>query len=281
VRSRVPASSANLGPGFDAIAVALNLYVEVTIELADEFAITSEGNGAGVFDDDQNLAAVVATSILGHSNFNLHVKSEIPVSRGLGSSAALALAAAGAAGATDPLRVAASIDGHAENAGASMLGGLVAAGVRDGEVAARSLVLDDVWRFVVVVPETQLKTADARRVLPSSVPLSDAVANLSALGLLLAGLANHEAFVPWSMDDTLHQPYRMELLDFARPLLECLRDAGARGSCWSGAGSSMLGLCEVAAAPHVAEAARQFLLARSEPGDVLVLEADRAGLVIL
>jgi homoserine kinase len=162
-----------------------------------------------------------------------------------------------------------------------MLGGLVAAGVRDSEVAARSLVLDDVWRFVVVVPETQLKTADARRVLPSSVPFSDAVANLSALGLLLAGLANHEAFVPWSMDDTLHQPYRMELLDFARPLLECLRDAGARGSCWSGAGSSMLGLCEVAAAPHVAEAARQFLLARSEPGDVLVLEADRAGLVIL
>ena len=85
-------------PGFDAIAVALNLYVEVTLELADEFALTSEGCGAGQFDGDEHLGAVVATSILGHTNYSLHVKSEIPVSRGLGSSAALALAAAGGRG---------------------------------------------------------------------------------------------------------------------------------------------------------------------------------------
>ncbi len=281
MRSRVPASSANLGPGFDAIAVALNLYVEVTLERADGFSITSEGCGAGLFDDAQHLAAVVATSVLGHSNFTLHVKSDIPVSRGLGSSAALALAAAAAAGAQDPLAVAARIDGHAENAGASMLGGLVAAGVHNGEVAARPLALDDAWRFVVVIPEAQLRTADARRVLPTSVPFGDAVANLSALGLLLAGLAHHEAFVPWSMQDTLHQPYRMALLDFAEPLLGRMRDAGARGACWSGAGSSMLGLCDVESAPHVADAAKQFLEARSEPGDVLVLEADRGGLVVL
>lgn len=281
MRSRVPASSANLGPGFDAVAVALDRYVEVSLELADEFSITSEGCGAGLYDDERHLAAVVATSVLGHSDFTLHVKSDIPVSRGLGSSAALALAAAAAAGATDPLAVAAAIDGHAENAGASMLGGLVAAGVRDGEVAARSLALDDAWRFVVVIPEAQLQTADARRVLPVSVPFEDAVANLTSLGLLLAGLAHHDTFVPWSMDDTLHQPYRAALLDFATPLLRCLRDAGARGACWSGAGSSMLGLCDVDSATHVADAARDFLAARSEPGEVLVLEADREGLVIL
>lgn len=281
MRSRVPASSANLGPGFDAIAVALNLYVEVTLELADEFTLTSEGCGAGQFDGDEHLGAVVATSILGHTNYSLHVKSEIPVSRGLGSSAALALAAAAAAGATDPLTIAAAIDGHVENAGASLMGGLVAAGARDGEVAVRSLTLDDAWRFVVVIPEVQLKTADARRVLPTSVPFDDAIANLSSLGLLLAGLAHHERFVPWSMDDVLHQPYRNDLLSFAQPLLECMRDAGARGSCWSGAGSSMLGLCEVDAAEHVADAARHFLVTRSEPGEVLVLEADRAGLVVL
>lgn len=126
--ARVPASSANLGPGFDCLAVALSLFLEVTLELSDEFAITSEGCGAGQFDDERNLGARVAADVLGHSNFALHVKSDIPLTRGLGSSAALAVAAAVAAGATDPLAVGARVDGHAENAAASLLGGLVVAG---------------------------------------------------------------------------------------------------------------------------------------------------------
>jgi len=136
--ARVPASSANLGPGFDALAVALTLYLEVTIEVADAFAITSEGFGAGQFDDERNLGARVAAEVLGHSNFVMHVKSEIPLSRGLGSSAALAVAAAVAAGATDPLAIGTRIDGHAENAAASLLGGLVVARSNDDGVVARS-----------------------------------------------------------------------------------------------------------------------------------------------
>ena len=78
--ARVPASSANLGPGFDSLAVALTLYLEVTLELADAFAISSEGCGAGLFDDESNLGARVAADVLGHSNFSMHVKSEIPLS---------------------------------------------------------------------------------------------------------------------------------------------------------------------------------------------------------
>ncbi len=101
--SRAPATSANLGPGFDTLAVALSLYVEVSLELADEFGISSDGCGAGLYDDENHLAARVARSVLGHSNFALHVSSSIPVSRGLGSSAALAVAAAAAAGSADPL----------------------------------------------------------------------------------------------------------------------------------------------------------------------------------
>jgi homoserine kinase len=88
--ARVPASSANLGPGFDSLAVALELYVEVTVELSDSFAITSEGFGAGLFDNEDHLAASVASSVLGHSKFTIHVNSEIPLSRGLGSSASMA-----------------------------------------------------------------------------------------------------------------------------------------------------------------------------------------------
>jgi homoserine kinase len=278
--ARVPASSANLGPGFDCLAVALALYLEVTVEPADTFTITSEGCGAGVFDDERNLGARVVADVLGHSNFSIHVKSEIPLSRGLGSSAALAVAAAVAAGAADPLAVSTSVEGHAENAAASLLGGLVVARAdsRDG-VVARPLALDYEWRFVVVIPDEELSTVGARRVLPERVPFADAVRNLSAMGLLLAGLADHDAFVDGAMDDYLHQPYRMGLLPFAEPLLATLREGGAAGSCWSGAGSTMLGLATTDKAEGVARAGRTFLHDQGVAGIVLVLEADRTGLV--
>jgi len=278
--ARVPASSANLGPGFDCLAVALTLYLEVSLELADDFAISSEGCGAGLFDDERNLGARIAADVLGHSNFSMHVKSEIPLTRGLGSSAALAVASAVAAGAGDPLAVSSQEEGHAENAAASLLGGLVVAGADVSEgVVARPLALDPEWRFVAVIPDEELSTVGARRVLPISVPFADAVRNLSAMGLLLAGLADHDAFVDGAMDDYLHQPYRMGLLPFAQPLLETLRESGAAGSCWSGAGSTMLGLAVADKAEGVASAARSFLHDQGVAGIVHVLEADRTGLV--
>src|ERR1019366_3173278 len=113
--ARVPASSANLGPGFDSLAVALDLYVEVSIDPADTLEVTSEGFGAGLFDNADHLAVRVAQSVLGHTNFKIHVNSQIPLSRGLGSSASLALAAAAAADADDALAAAAALDGHADN----------------------------------------------------------------------------------------------------------------------------------------------------------------------
>ncbi|MBW4029608.1 MAG: homoserine kinase [Acidobacteria bacterium] len=277
--ARVPASSANLGPGFDALAVALTRYVEVTVTVADHFSISSEGCGAGQFDDERHLGARVAARVLGHRNFAIHVNSEIPLSRGLGSSAALALAAAAAAGSSSSLTIACEVDGHAENAAASMYGGLVVAGVDDrGEVVARPLELDEGWRFVAVVPDEELSTVAARRVLPAQVPFTDAVRNVGAVAFLIAGLARRELFLAASMDDWLHQPYRMPLLPFASTLLGRLRAAGAAGSCWSGAGSTMLALCDGASSSSVATAARDFLVEHSIPGVVWELDADRRGL---
>jgi len=279
MRARVPASSANLGPGFDALAVALERYVEVRVELADEFSISSEGYGAGLYDSERHLGARVAAQVLGHQRFSIHVASEIPLSRGLGSSASLALAAAAAAGSVRALEIATEVDGHAENAAASLRGGLVVATASEREgIVARSLPLDARWRFVVVVPDHELPTADARRVLPSHVPFADAVHNVAAVALLMAGLANADDFVASSMDDCLHQPYRMALLPFAQPLLGRLREAGAAGSCWSGAGSTMLALCDDESAPTVQRAAQDFLGEHSVPGVVWCLDADRHGL---
>jgi len=106
--------------------------------------------------------------------------------------------------------------------------------VRDGGVVARALTLDEAWRFVVVIPDLELKTTDARHVLPQSVPFGRGI-QFELSRLLIAGLARHDMFVASSMDDALHQNYRMELVSFARPLLATLREAGALGSCWSGA----------------------------------------------
>ena len=142
MRARAPASSANLGPGFDCLAIALGLAVEVEIEPAARLTIHAEGEGAELPRDASHLAARVAASIIGHDRLEISVRSSIPVGRGLGSSAALAAAAAAAAGSPDPLGVAAAFDGHAENAAASVLGGLVAAALVDGRPVTCRLALD-------------------------------------------------------------------------------------------------------------------------------------------
>jgi homoserine kinase len=279
--ARAPASSANLGPGFDAVAVALGLYVEVSLRPRPQgLLVISEGEGSDLPTGVAHLAAQVATEVLGHDRIELHVRSDIPVARGLGSSAALAVAAAAAAGAEEPFRHAVGVDGHPENAAASALGGLVAAAVVDGHPIARRLSLDPSLRFVVVVPDLRLATSSARQVLAQSVPLEDAVFNLSRLGLLVAGLADHRQLVAGAGDDRLHQGPRSALFPEAPAIMAGLRQAGALTSCWSGAGPSLLGVCAEAEAGAVALAARELMSQLAVPGTVLELAPDLGGLQV-
>jgi len=280
VRARCPASSANLGPGFDALAVALALYVDVTVEPADGLSIDATGEGADLPRDATHLAARVVRDVLGHDNVRITVHSEIPVGRGLGSSAALAVAAAAAAGADAPLEIGTLVDGHPENAAASVLGGLVAASMVDGHGVAYPLALDEALCFVVVVPDRELKTAEARTALPAMVPHADAAANLSRMGLLVAGLADAEMLRPAATDDRLHQLYRAALFPEANDLMLGLVRAGALASCWSGAGPSVLGICTDESAPAVRDAGEQLLADLAVPGRVLDLDADRVGLLV-
>ncbi|SRR5579871_1878939 len=279
MRARAPASSANLGPGFDALALALGTYVEVTVAPAARLHIVAEGEGADLPMDGSHLAVRVAAGVVGHDRLAIEVRSEIPVGRGLGSSAALAAAAAAAAGAEDPLAVAAEVDGHPENAAASVLGGLVAATMIDGHPVAVPLPLDEALAFVVVIPDRQLPTKEARHALPAMVPHQDAAFNLGRMGLLVAGLADHAVLRPQATEDRLHQPQRTALYPEAPALLAGLREAGAVATCWSGAGPTILAICLRDAAPTVRDAGERLLGAVGLTGMARLLDPDRRGLI--
>lgn len=281
MRARVPASTSNIGPGFDVLGLALDLYVEVSVEEAERLTLTTEGEGSELSRDASHLAVKVASGIVGHDRLAIHVNSEIPLGRGLGSSAALVAATAAAAGADDPLGVAAASDGHAENAAASVLGGLVAATFIDGRPVARRLPLDAGLSFVVVVPDRELATKTARSLLGSTVPFADAVSNLGRMGLLIAGLGDRHALVPGAGLDRLHQDARSVLFPEAPLLLGRLREAGAVVSCWSGAGPSILGICtSEEATGWVIEAAHAALGECALPGRVHTLRPDVEGLIL-
>jgi homoserine kinase len=280
VKARAPASAANLGPGFDTLALALQLHVEVEVERATRFRITTEGEGADLPADASHLAVRVATEVVGHDRFALTVRSAIPPGRGLGSSAALAAAAAAAAGSRDPLSVAFRTDGHPENAAASVLGGLVTATVVDGRPVAEPMPLDPSLVCVVLVPDRVLPTEEARRVLSGEVPRVDATFNLGRMGVLLAGLADRRRLIRQATEDRLHQEARGVLFPEAAGLLAGLCDAGALASCWSGAGSGLLAFCDQSDGPRLRGAGERLLAQAGVGGRALLLRPDRQGLVV-
>ena len=279
MRARAPASSANLGPGFDTLAVALALYVEVEVEPADRLTVHVEGEG----DDlpaEESLAVRIATEVAGTDRLSIVVRSDIPVGRGLGSSASVAVAAAAAAGADDPLAIATAVDGHPENAAASVLGGLVAASLINGRPVVAPLALDPNLTFVALVPARPIATQRARQALAAQVTHADATFNLGRLALLIAGLADRRALVHEATDDRLHQVARQPLFPESTHLLAGLVDAGALAACWSGAGPTLLGICDVETASQVRDEGERLLRAVGVVGRAMVLAPDLHGLVV-
>ncbi len=282
MRARVPGSAANLGPGFDTLALALSVYVEVEIEPAGALTITSSGEGSDIPSNAEHLAARVAKDVVGHDRLAISVKSDIPLARGLGSSAALAVATAAAAGVDDPLALATRFEGHPENAAASVMGGLITATMVDDKPVATPLFLDPDLAFVVLVPDRTLSTKVAREALPSQVPLSDAAFNLGRLGWLIAALGDASGMKPEVMGDRLHQDHRAAaLFPESKDLMSALVGAGASAACWSGAGPTLLGLCIGADRGERVRSAGELAMKEAGiDGQALVIEPDMAGLQI-
>jgi homoserine kinase len=256
----VPASSANLGPGFDALAVALDRYLVAAAGPVGDRRVLPLGEGAGELPTgEDNLvwrALVAYCDRVGAPvpDVSLTVRNEIPLERGMGSSAAAAVAGValgrelvgGGARDADLVALAAELEGHPDNAAAAVLGGLVvvAAGT------PRRLEPSDTLRPVVCVPAQRQGTDEARALLPAQIPLADAAANGARAALVLAGLAGATAWDPAAMTDVLHEPARLAAMPQAGTLVGALRDAGI-GACLSGAGPSVLAVVPNAAGDHL------------------------------
>jgi homoserine kinase len=293
VRVRIPASSANLGPGFDALGLALALYNEVTLEDSDRVSVGVSGEGAGSLETGaDNVVArgvVMAFAAAGRSfrGATIHCQNRIPLARGLGSSAAAWVG--GLVGANALLggpfdrrtlvTLAARAEGHPDNVAAAILGGLtVSCSTPEGVVAVTLPVPSDL-RWVVLVPKVESPTREARAVLPDSVPRADAVFNVQRVSLFLAGLAaDRSDLLEPAMHDRLHEPYRLRLFPWMREVTAAAREAGALGCVLSGAGSAMLAAVRGAGEP-VARAMEGALRAAGVAGDAVSLSVDTAGTI--
>ncbi|MGI5976194.1 MAG: homoserine kinase [Candidatus Limivicinus sp.] len=253
MRVRVPASSANLGPGFDCFGIAWQLYDEI------EFSLDAEGLEFAGCDEkymnEKNLAYAAYRAVLeryGLKNEAVKItfcRSDIPISRGLGSSSALLVAGVMAANELHGLNmsknelfaIATTLEGHPDNVAPAIFGGLTASAMDGDRPLSAHFDISPKLRFTALIPPFELSTSESRSVLPHEVPRADAIFNVSRAALLLSALGSGDVgLLRCSMADRLHEPYRIPLIkgfDIARGLAyKC----GAISMCISGAGSTLL-----------------------------------------
>jgi homoserine kinase len=245
---RVPASSANLGPGYDAMAAAVSLFLELEVEETGRFSF--DPGGLEVSSGRDNLIVRAFETLHPADGIAFRLRSEIPLARGLGSSAAAIVAGLLAADHLFELALsreemlvrATAIEGHPDNVAAAIYGGFVvcAAGVDGRPVAARFDPPEGLEGIVAIPPE-EVSTERAREAIPAEIPLADAVANVSAAALLVLGLRSADLdLVARGLADRIHQPRRRELYPRSMEIVDAARELGALGATISGAGPTVL-----------------------------------------
>ncbi|HEY7463634.1 MAG TPA: homoserine kinase [Candidatus Limnocylindria bacterium] len=273
----VPASTANLGSGFDCFAAALSLKLRVELHHGDlpGIVLNAHGEGGPGPDDDPEANLVIRAfregmraahgSPLGSGTWRLEVSSMIPAARGLGSSASAIVAGLllgasvgrSAPSADELLGLAASLEGHADNVSAAMYGGFTLAVPGDeGRLSFRRFRVPEAWIPVVFVAAAESRTAEMRAVLPQLVPHRDAALQAGRSALLATAILTSDAgMLREAMRDSLHQPHRLPRLPGAAELIDIALQRGAAGACLSGAGPSVLAICDSPITAHSVEKA--------------------------
>nr|WP_145163055.1 homoserine kinase [Paenibacillus terrae] len=259
VRVKIPASTANLGPGFDTLGMALSLYAWIEMKEAEQTVFHLYGDEMqGIPRDKSNLLYQVAQQVFERAGvqvpeLEISMYSDIPLTRGLGSSATAIVGALAAANALigSPLSkaelfdMATGIEDHPDNVGASLYGGIITA-IWDG-VHAECIRFDppEDMEVLVVVPDFELQTSEARKVLPDHISRKDAVYNVCRASFLVGALASGRMdLIGNAMSDRLHQPYRAPLIPGMIRILEEAGNHGALGVALSGAGPTLLALVD-------------------------------------
>jgi homoserine kinase len=253
---RVPASSANLGPGFDCFAAALALHMQLEVVETGSFAVVTE---LAIATDRRNLAVRGFAALHAPDDFEFRISSEIPLSGGLGTSAAAYVAGLMAADDmfeldADLLAQGTALEGHPDNVAAALQGGFVICADEHAERFDAPAGLEG----VLVVPHEAVRTPAARAALPAEVPMADAVFNVAHGALLTLGLERGDFdLIARGLDDRLHQPRRAYLFPRSAELLGRAREIGALGATVSGAGPTVLFWCHYEQTGAVLEALRR------------------------
>jgi len=256
VRVQVPATTANMGPGFDSLGMALKLYNIIEMEeVGNGINIDVEGEGAEKIPRDRgNIVYIAAARVFKLAQYRskglrIRIINNIPLARGLGSSASAIIGGLVAANILsgnkldekDLLNLAADIEGHPDNVAPALVGGIVVTTMADGEVRYSKIDPPARLKCVVAVPDFVLPTKMAREVLPQSITLSDAVFNISRTALLVTALMKQDLnLLSTAMDDRIHQPYRANLVPGMKKVFAAARLAGAKGVALSGAGPTLI-----------------------------------------
>lgn len=291
---RVPATTANLGAGFDCLGLALELYNSILVEPAQALEIRISGEGAGTLPLDGNNRIVKSMRCACDAlqqplpAVRLHMQNGIPLARGLGSSASVNVAGLMIANyvygnrlsSAEVLHLANQLEGHPDNVAPALLGGMVVAAVDQGKPHAVRIPWPAVLRCVVYTPDAPLSTAKARAVLPPTVSRADAIFNAGRAALWVAALTQGRYdLLRLATQDRLHQPYRKALIVGFDAIISAALAAGAYGAFLSGAGSSMAAIAE-SSAEDVAAAMQSAATTAGHSGRVFILAADRDGAML-
>jgi homoserine kinase len=288
---RVPATSANLGPGYDAVGLALSLGMRISLERAPAPMVEVFGTGMdlipGGLDHPAYRAARFVAELVGEYDAHFHLVQEnaIPPARGLGGSAAALVGGAVAANdllgrsmaAPDLLNLVCELDGHPDNAAPALLGGLVIGTLTSEGISAVRLEPKGL-KAVVAVPDFEVSTTAARYALPEKVSHKDASFNVGRAGLLLGALATGEYdLLRVAMQDRLHQPYRSHLVPGLEDVIEAALANGAYGACLSGSGPTVLAFAPDEQAQTIASAMRAAFEERKVRAKAWALDVDLNG----